>query len=230
MKNNVLLLHTCIIMLMALQLPAQVSFGIRGGLLNTGFTYEDLDELNNDTISADFDNYRGVLFGAVVDYQITKNFGFQTGVDYARRGDIVRLSGNFLGFQFESENTTIINYMEVPVLAKFGAPLGPVRVDLLAGTSFGYAVSGKSKFLDTFGGNSEEEEFDLFGEDEDAIKRTNITGQIGAVVTIPLGKASVFADGRYFHGFTDLSTVEDAEAEPLTNRGVGFSVGILFKL
>jgi opacity protein-like surface antigen len=178
----------------------------------------------------DISNRTGFVAGAVAEFRFNDNFAVQPEINFLQKGfkSEFAISDSILG-DFSSETNVVMNYLEVPVLAKVGKSFGTTRVDLLAGPSFGYAMNGKVKSKFTIGGNTEEGEEDIDFE-EDEISRFDLGLQVGAAVTFNLGSANLFIDGRYALGFSNLNDSPDDEESNAYNRGIVLSAGVLFPL
>jgi Outer membrane protein beta-barrel domain len=180
-------------------------------------------------------NRTGVQAGLVAEFRANNNFALQTGLDWVQRGYRFEFEEAFLGINNSIKSNTVVNYVDIPVLAKLGVGKGPVRVDLLVGPSIGYAVSGKDKSTYTFGGVTETEETKLFSEEDDTdegYNRFELQAQAGAMLSVNFGSTSFFVDGRYLHGLTNLLDEEGTGDDDVRgrNRGAAFSAGLLFKL
>lgn len=206
---------------------AQVSFGVRGGLINAKWDTPDEDSLLIGEGSLGSRN--GLLFGAVAEIRFNEGFAIQPEVHFIQKG--TKSESTFADPQIGellSESNVIINYIEIPVMLKGGFALGPVRIDLLAGPSVGYAASGKSKFKTFLNGVlAEEGEEKLDFEDAD-FRRLDVGLQGGASVSFELGESlRLFVDGRYLFGLTNLNSGD--EDFTVKNRGAALTGGALFE-
>jgi hypothetical protein len=217
-----------VLTLLTLQLSAQVRLGVRGGILSNAFNYEG-DALI-DSLSEYYKNRSGVVAGLVLEARSGDKFAIQTGIDYAERGHDFNLTTSFLGIDATTITEVQINYLEIPVLLKLGMPIGPLRIDLMAGPSFGYGLSGTSFTRSSIGSTVLLEDKVALFEDETEYERFNLMGQAGAMITLNLGRTSIFVDGRYHHGFTDIQNTGSNDELTITSRGTGLSAGLMFKL
>ena len=173
----------------------------------------------------------GYQFGVVAEIRINDHFAIQPEFNLIQKGAKQEFSevDSLIG-SISTKTNIAFNYLEVPVLIKAGTSFGPARVDLLAGPSFGYALSGKVKEEFTLNGETEKDEIDVdFKEDE--VKRTDVGLQLGAAFSFNLGEsAKLFVDGRYLFGLTNLNDSTEDDSFKVNNRGVALSAGVLFTL
>ncbi|GGE93657.1 Outer membrane protein beta-barrel domain-containing protein [Chishuiella changwenlii] len=100
-----------------------------------------------------------------------------------------------------------LNYLEVPVLAKYS--FGPVYVN--AGPSIGFQM-GKNDNVKAAYGKTKTIDFGL---------------QMGAGVALPVGPGKIILDGRYNLGLSDIA---DTNIAKIKNRGVAISLGYAYSL
>ncbi len=129
----------------------------------------------------------------------------------------------FLGDKYESQ--LILNYLEIPVLAKYSFGSETIQGFVHAGPSIGYALSGKTKESV----NDEEDETDIDFEEEE-LKRLDFSFALGGGIGFDAGPATIFADFRYLLGLTNLDDSDSAEDATQNNRGIGFALGAIFPL
>ncbi|MBK7939931.1 MAG: PorT family protein [Lewinellaceae bacterium] len=223
MKNSVKFLLTAAFALVTFAASAQISIGPRVGvnLAKWSGGEEEIGDVKNRT---------GYQFGIAAEIRLNDNFAIQPEVNFLQKGarqDFSEVDSIF--GKVESKTDISMNYLEVPVLLKAGTSFGPARVDILAGPSFGYALSGKVKDELTINGETETDKYDIDFED-DEVKRTDLGLQLGAAFSVNLGeRASLFVDGRYLLGLTNLNDSEDDDFS-IKNRGISLSAGVLFRL
>lgn len=128
-----------------------------------------------------------------------QNFSVQPEVNFISKGTRIK---NHFGNQ-----TYNLNYIEIPVLAKYS--FGPVYVN--AGPSIGFLV-GKSDKIKAAYGKTKTLDFGL---------------QMGAGVAIPAGPGKLIVDGRYNLG---LSNISDEKGVNVKNRGFAVSLGYAIPL
>ena len=133
-------------------------------------------------------------------------FGFQVGGQYAQKG--VKLDfGNVV-------DELSLSYLEIPAVVKLGIPLGVVKPSILGGASLGFNTGCE------------------FGDDDDCkddFKSTDFSGILGADLAIYVGTISVWADGRYNFGFSDINEASDL-VDDLKHRNWMLQAGLGFRL
>jgi len=203
---------------------AQFSIGVRGGI-NLG----DFALSNVEGFATNPESRLGGLFGVVTELRVNDNFAVQPELNFIQKGSRQQFSLNDSLFgDIDVRAEVILNYLELPILLKAGGNMGMLRVDALAGPALGFALNGKFKNASTVNGESESEE-KAIDFDKDELSRTDFSVHLGAMLTLKAGeRTSLFVDGRYIIGLTDLNTSNDkGEAR---NRGGAFSGGVLFTL
>lgn len=219
LKLNLLLLF--ITTTVALQ--AQFHLGLRGGVLSSSANYSET------TAGQAIKNRTGFLGSLLLEYRINNGFAVQPEVSWVQRG---WKNSTVFSIPFLGSNETIyqenINYVEIPVMLKGGFGVGPVRLDVLAGPSFAWAVSGQRKITNKFTNSNNQTTEDSATEDLDFdqdFEKADFGVQGGAVVSVKMGVGQLFIDGRYLYGLKDLSKGDDVK---VTSKGVALSVGVLF--
>ncbi|RZK93209.1 MAG: PorT family protein [Pedobacter sp.] len=122
-----------------------------------------------------------------------KNFSVQPELNYISKGT-----------KFEAGNINRklnLNYLEIPVLAKYS--FGPAYVN--AGPSIGLLISKKDEVRQNYGTE---------------LKKLDFGVQMGAGLALPLGIGKVIVDGRYALGLSELSKNVNVK-----NRGIIASLG-----
>ena len=193
------------------------SFGFRAGLNSATVNFEDESGLGIEP-----DSRLGLDLALMASLGITEEFSIQPELHFIQKG--FRLDLDF-GAGDVIESQVILNYLELPVLAKYAFGGETLQGFVNAGPSMGYALSGKSKAESN--GIEEEEDLDF---KEDGVKRTDFSFVLGGGLGIEAGPATVFLDIRYLLGLTNLDDSGDDDSPTQRNRGLGFGVGILFPL
>ncbi len=225
MKFRKITLATLLVTLCAFHACAQFSIGVRGGIHLGDFALSNVEGFGTNPESR-----TGGLFGVVSEFRFSENIAIQPELNFIQKGSQQNFSLSDSLFGDISVNADVIlNYLELPVLFKVGGDLGMVRVDALAGPGFGYAVNGKIKSVSTVNGETETEE-EAIDFEKDEFSRTDLSIHLGGMLTLKAGeRTSIFVDGRYIIGLTDLNTSNDDDDEA-RNRGGSFSAGVLFTL
>jgi len=182
----------------ATQTQAQgLTFGVRGGV-SVASASLDIDE----TFSTE--NTTGFTGGAFLDYN-AGILGVQVGGQYTQKGsklDVDQVTSDF----------SLAN-LEIPAVIKLGIPLGMLKPSVFGGAGMSFVMS-----CDRIEGATEVD-------CKDDIKSTEWLGIAGADLTIYLGGLSLWVDGRYHFGLSNIS--EDALTD-LKNKNWTFQGGIGF--
>ncbi|MBK5098202.1 MAG: outer membrane beta-barrel protein [Gemmatimonadetes bacterium] len=132
-------------------------------------------------------------------------FGGQLEASYVQKG-VKGTSSSSIG-----DESTKLDYIELAALLKLGLPLGIVRPGLFGGIGFDILVS-----------------CDAGGDDcKDQSKSTDWVGIIGGDVIVYFGSFSVFGDGRYNIGLSEVTDVADFSYK---NQGWTFQAGVGFQI
>ncbi len=136
----------------------------------------------------------GFQGGLGVNIQTAGNFSIQPEINYIEKGTKIKMGGN--------SNTLDLNYLELPVLAKYA--FGPVYVN--AGPSIGLLLDKKNTVVNAYGRELNKIDFGV---------------QMGAGLALPLGKGKAIIDGRYALGLNNLTK----NGNEIKNRGIIASLG-----
>ena len=176
--------------------------GVRGGLnVATTTTSGDNGDAAPDWL------LRGVVGGFIV-WPVTSWLVLQPEVLYAMKGAKQE--------EFGLESKLLLDYIEVPVLARVsrGSP-GTRTWYLTAGPAFGWLARAKARA--DFGGATEE--IDL----KDDVKSYDIGLAAGGGVEF----GSILVDARYTHGLSDIDK-DTSDDVKVRNRAVSLTVGFRF--
>lgn len=177
---------------------AQTTLGVRGGV---SVSSVELD------LAGTFDdsNRTGFEGGVFLDFGRSRPLGFQIGAQYAQKGAE-------LDFEGVVEDLTL-NYLEIPAVVKLGIPLLGLKPSVFGGAALGFQT-----------GCDDIEEIDC---DED-VTSTNVSGILGADVVLDLGGLSLWADGRFHFGLSDIADAVDIDE--LKTRAWTLQAGLGFPL
>lgn len=202
---------------------AQISVGAKAGVYTSFIDVTEAAE----GLTQSVEGLTTPTFGITAEIGLSENFAFQPELLYTTKGFKVSegININLGGLPIPAGVTarTKINYLEVPLLAKYKFGTEGLRFNVTAGPVVSYAVNGQ---LDTranllFDINPLKTDIDL-----DALnyERLEVSASIGAGVGYETSGGELFADARYVHGFSDLYTAPVVDLN-LKNRGVGVTVG-----
>lgn len=188
--------------------PGTTYIGVSGGLAQSTFS--------GDGTSAS--SRQGFIGGAFAGYNFTSFFSVELQVLYAERGaDDVSASGegNMSGALAYDGDRITLEYIEVPLLFKFTAPIENVKIRGFVGPSFDNVSSATINGQENLGqlqSNLKLEERLLF---------YDIGGIVGGEIAFPLPAIvdEVALDGRYHFGFKNLDQFEGFNMENRSFRG-----------
>jgi len=199
---------------------AQHSIGIIGG---ANFSNLDMDfQDTNFKVSK-----RTVFgFGGTVDFRFSKNLLLNMQLLYLQKGAIAKEAIEEIDFIMKS------SFLEVPILlkAEFGNTFKPY---VIAGPSLGFLLSSETE-AEILG-------FKFEGDMKDITKSTEYSLVFGIGASYSLGPCSVFLEGRYTYGLTNMAkegTFElkngpivetlsvDDDTDEIKNRGLQILAGI----
>ena len=185
---------------------SQITFGARVGINIASQT----TQVNSLDINLDSDDNVGFTIGGLVNIAITDAFSIQPELNYIQKGGEDE-------FELLGETTTTelnLNYIEIPVLAKYAFGPETFKVFVMAGPSIGYGLNGETTIDD-----EESEDFDW---DEEGANRTDFGFQAGVGVQY----RNIFLDARYGFGLSDIEDLEDDV--DVTNEGINIGIGYMF--
>ncbi len=170
--------------------------------------------------------------GGVAQWVLHPHFSLQGELLYTQKGFQLNEDFDLTLFQVPvPTGVTAISrfhYVEMPLLAKVSIGQGPAKAYVIAGPTFGYALSGdlrtRARFL---------VELDLTRSsiDLDAVnyQRFEVGGLAGVGLSVDTGLGQFFVDARFQHGFSqpyDIPVVR----ERVQHFNYGLSAGFAFNL
>ena len=179
----------------------EVKFGTKVGLNLSNFT-GDLD---------DSDSKIGFNIGAFAEISLSDKFIFQPELLFSSQGAKFEESDN----NFSSEEKLKFNYLNMPLMIKFAAS---DKFALEFGPQLGFLLSAKSKFEETFDGETFSEEVDI----KDSVKSIDFGLNFGASFDV---SENIMIGARYNLGLSDITDSEDLKVQ---NAVFSFSVGYRF--
>lgn len=184
-----------------------LAIGAKGGIGITTFKGSDAKNIDGRT---------SWLGGAFVNAQISPVFNLQPEIIFSQKGADYTIDG--------TRKHLVINYFEVPVLAKLRLPIGDVVFPhILLGPNFAFKTNAKYSSDETANGTQ-------VVADESDIRRSDIGGLVGAGIDIEARDSGLFftIDGRYGFGFNNIDRSD--KGSELRNAGLSFAVGVGFLL
>ncbi|MFZ1081885.1 MAG: porin family protein, partial [Candidatus Kryptoniota bacterium] len=208
-------LFMSIFLLMMQTSHAQVQIGIQGGL-----SVPDLSGGNNE-ISQGYTSRLAPNFGITAEIPLINNFSIEPQINFdgqgGQRNGLQPIAGSTSptgGYLYANfKNASILNYIEIPVLAKYTFWFGGTGLDVNAGPYVGFLLNATEKtsgtsqiYIDNNGTPSgQSASFDASSDVTSSIHEVNfgIAGGIGIILPLT-GRASVSLDVRGLYGLTNV--------------------------
>lgn len=178
-------------------LHAQSTFGARIGT--------SVATLDTDAESIlDEDNRSGPVFGVFYSRGLGL-FGYQVEVLHTKRGT-----------ELADGRSLDLAYVQIPALLKVGLPAGVLRPGLFGGVAL--AVKVDCEVVDDGSASCS----DVGGFEVDDL---DLNAVVGADLRVPLAAVSLWADGRYYVGLSDVGEFE-AILDDVKNRSWELTAGV----
>ena len=203
-------------------LSAQWSVGFGGGfnLAFSNLTFqEDLNNINQRS------NLVGLTLALPVEVPSGKMFSLRTGLVFIQRGTRFNYLGAGPGRFYDTKY--IMDYLEIPLLAKATFSVQPFNFYVLGGVQPGYAVNMRVVRIST---NPDIPIKEIFPVDfrEAGISRLDIGLVMGGGIQAKIARGRrIFVEMQYHFGIRDISRRPNTE---VFNEGRTFSMGILVPL
>ena len=227
MLLNALLIGALGALFIPLTAYSQVHVGLVGGV-----NVATLKDGDPDVV--DVSSRTHFSLGGVVDVALGRGFSLRAEPTYLRKGGVSTESEDGVS----GENEFLFSYLEVPLLLSYTFGAGPVRPYLTAGPSIGLFLDADDVVLRRPDG--------VFKADIDAvIERFDVGLALGSGVSYPVGRVTLFAQGRYTLGLAninhgglvtirddvnDLSLEFELDPTDIKTRGFQMMAGVTFRL
>ncbi len=192
--------------------------GVRGGL---GITNEATPAYTNFTVGS----RAGFLLGGQLDYWFTSTVAISAQALYDQKGD--QLTGISPDNGYPETDDFVLNYLEVPILAKVALGSGGVKPYLFAGPSFGFLLSATDHQVQTALG------YDQTVDVSPNFNTFDASLLFGAGVSYDLtpGGTQLFADAGYALGLVNVENTTNTQTnETLSSRDVRIAAGVMFPM
>ncbi|MFK8102712.1 MAG: porin family protein [Saprospiraceae bacterium] len=210
------------------QITAQTAIGFRAGvnIANVkAFGISNAIPVNTQSIF-------GPNLALVAEFGLGNNFALQTELNYLTRGFQVResIDLDLFGANVPLGATAItkINYLDIPVLAKYKFGSEKLSAYLTAGPVLGYALNGRLETRANFLIDVPVYDTDI-NLSSDNINRFEFGASLGAGVSFNTSAGNFFIDARYTQGFTQMDQISFLDLN-IKNQGFGISAGYMIPL
>ncbi|HYF03771.1 MAG TPA: porin family protein [Patescibacteria group bacterium] len=214
---------------------AQVSFGVKGGISIANQKIGEPTEPQPGELMPTYSSIEGFVGGAFVHIGIPLvPFSVQGEVLYTQKGRKRVFNPTTSFGSIDAMSTLTLNYLEIPVLAKFNIPLpAPVTPNLYIGPAVSFLLSSKQRLqLKSTGlwGNTIQ---DTTAGDVEYIQKNDFGLAFGGGVDFNLFATRVTLDARYTLGLKDVykrpADAPEGEGDPtFTNRAWMVLFGVAF--
>ncbi|TAF72688.1 MAG: PorT family protein [Bacteroidetes bacterium] len=216
-------------------LNAQHSIGFKFGGINSKIYQSSVNSIKTERLYETIENsfYSGLAFGLIYNYRFSKLFSIQPEINYMQMG-------TWYEFKAILNNDTVfyisqklrLNYLMIPILAKFSVGNKNLKGHLAIGPYLGVLLNGSAKnYANWFGTYTNEEKPIDF--DKATISRLDYGLVFSPSVSYKFGLAELFLEYRFMFGLHNLSTFQDKSSinspKPY-NRMHQISIGLLFNL
>jgi len=169
--------------------PAAAGKTQLGAIAGVNFASLNIDAANSLGTRASF------AIGGVIDQGITDRFGIRVEPTFLSKG--AKTSQNNLYSATVNEAEFKLDYVDLPILARFDLATTPTRAYVLAGVSYSFATTSDVDL--TLAGAKETVDF------SDPFSSSDITADLGLGVGIPVGKDRMTFDGRVAFGLVNIN-------------------------
>lgn len=202
MKKMNILVGAFLTLILVLPAKAQVNFGVIGGLNLANVSFDP------DPDGVDISNRTGFGIGGVLSFGLGETLALQLEPMFLQKG------AKATGQGITGETELKASYIEVPAMLKFAFGSGEIKPYVMAGPTIGYLLSAK------------QDETDI----KDDVKSIDFGLTFGGGVSLPMGNNTVFVEGRYSLGLTDINDDSDPNADKIKTKGIQIMAGITFPL
>lgn len=167
----------------------EIRLGAKAGVNFATLGGDDLGDLKSRT---------GFHVGALVEIPVTEKFWVQPEVLYTAQGAKYEESGSVLGVPFSNKSTLKLDYIQVPVMAKYYVVEG---LALEAGPQIAFLAKSTADIESSVGGTTVETDGDI-----DDISKIDFGIGVGASYRLDMG---VFFNARYNFGLSNINDNSD---------------------
>lgn len=181
---------------------AQVNIG-----LTAGVNYSNIDWRSSSIVDYQYQSVIGLDAGLVLSYSFNYAFSIQPEIHFLQKGFLDDFSNDF-------SVTSRLNYLEIPILAKYYLGNNSNGVSIAVGPSVGYGL---------FGTNSQNGFSNRFNFQDYSVNKIDLSGQATLNFETYLNGNLTNFSIKYLHGFNNVF-LEQEENIKINNRGIQVSV------
>ncbi len=202
-----IILSSLFVLAVSFTYAQKAEFGIKGGLNVANQNYSGDGAPSPSAII-------GFHVGGFADIKISEKFSIQPELLYSTQGSKFNLLVNTNGSNYDTENTFLLSYINIPVMFKYYAT---EKFSLEAGPQIGFMVDSKLK-TDVIGQSVTQDAKDLF-------ESVDFGLNLGAGYDIT---KKISAGIRYNFGLTNVMKTESGDNSEIKNSVFSLSVGYKF--
>jgi len=212
---------------------AQFNLGIMGGANLANFSATKpvvIDAGDNEMAQGSFTSRTAAGFGVVLDYSFSPRVTLSIQPMFAQHGSKLQLQDP-VPDGVGKEHNVKLSYFDIPVMFKVNLGSAGVRPYVTSGFTFGFLASAKTQAA---GKDANKQDVDV----KSSFKSTNFAWNIGGGLGFAAGKSTIFIEGRYLLGLTNVRkgsgavplSVERIRTDEAKTRGVQILAGVSFPL
>lgn len=186
----------------------EIRLGAKGGVNFATLGGDDIGDIKSRT---------GFHIGGLVEIPITESFWIQPEVLYSAQGAKYEERGQELGVPYSIKGTIKLDYIQVPVMAKYYVVEG---LAIEAGPQIAFLAKSTGKVESSVGGISYEDEDDI-----DDISKIDFSLGVGASYRMDMG---LFVGARYNFGLSNVNDGSFSDDIKLHNNVFQVSLGYSF--
>jgi len=226
--NDFKIIQTFAFLLISLSIQAQFSAGLKLDLISNDV------KVSSGTIDLQnvVQSKAGFKTGAALSYNMTENFLLESGLSYNQLGFQVAQNTSLdvfglnvpLGATFD----TRVNYLEIPLLAKYSFDVGLVQMYIASGPSINYAINGRVRTIanSILDFNILDRKIDF---NNNRFSRTNVSANLEVGVNQMLTDEVSLAAGLKFTGDLSSSVEVPIVDAQIRNQNFGLSMKLMKK-
>ncbi len=176
-----------------------------------------IGELSSSLADISTEPLLGFNAGVYADLKIAGPLYLNTGIVYSQKG--VKYESNIIGTSLTSEADMLVEYIEIPINARFRFDIGKPYITVYGGPFVAFGVNGVFKYRNS---DNEDAEID-FGSEDGEMNKTDIGMNAGFGV----GFSSIELSVNYNMGFDNTWNLDD-ELLFYRNRVLSFNVAFKF--
>lgn len=212
MKKSGLLL-VILVLGIVMTAGAQTQIGVIGAVNLANISVDPKDQ------APDFSNRMGFGIGGILALGLGQNLALQFEPMYLQKGAEAEETDPTIG---TAKLTFKLDYIEIPALLKIAFGSSPTKFYIMAGPAVGILTSAKLR--GEISGQSAEVDI------KETVKDVDWGAAFGAGVSFPAGSNSIFVQGRYALGLSDINNDTDDPDTKIKNKGIHILGGIAFPL